>query len=256
MKLEITQSMVHLYEKCGRAFQFRYMEGLKIAPQSALTVGRSVDEGITHNLLQKIHSEKDVSTEEVVDVVVTTFNREASETDWQGEDPGVQKDIAVKLVSVHHKELAPAIAPKAVQVKLQAELSDYILGGTLDLIEKDSTIVDSKTSKDKYDDDSVGKSLQPAVYTYLYEKNYGTTSKGFRYDVMVKPKELKTKSVPPSTQKVFGEVSEKQKAVALMRADALHKAIKSGAFHYAPDGAWNCSQKWCGYWNICERGGK
>lgn len=251
-KFEITQSKIHLFEKCGKAFEFRYLQDWKVAPQAALTVGRSVDDGITHNLQQKIQTKKDVSKEEVVEATLSTFNRESIETDWQGEDPGAQKDIAVKLVSAHHEKLAPLINPKAVQLKLQVDLPEYTLAGTLDLVEQDDTLADSKTSKTMYDENAVAWNLQPAVYTYLYEKNYGIKAPGFRYDVMVKP----TKTIGARTQVVSGVVSEKQKTVALLRADSLNRAVQSGNFHYAPDNSWYCSEKWCGFWSMCDRGGK
>jgi len=252
MKLEVTQSKIHLFEKCGRAFQFRYLEGVIVPPAAALTVGRSVDHGITTNLEQKINTKTDLPLSDVIDATTTIFEKEKPDTNWQDEDPGKQKDIAVSLVTAHHEQMAESIKPLFVQKKLEHELEDFKLSGTLDLIEEDGTIADSKTAKSAYDMDSVGKSLQPAVYSYLYKENFGKEAKGFRYDVLVKP----TKTLPVRAQRILSAVSNTQKEMALKRANVLTAAVRSGVFHYAPDDSWYCSAKWCGFWQKCERGGK
>jgi hypothetical protein len=244
--------MIGLYEKCGQAFKNRYLECKIIPPQAALTVGKSVDTGITYNLSQKITSGQDLAIEEVVDVTTTEFDKSASETDWQDEDPGRLKDVTVQLVKAQHSTFAPTIDPLIVQKTFSAKQENYILEGTVDLIEKDGTIVDHKTARAKYDENAVATSIQPAMYSLLLEKNFGVKADRFRYDVLVKP----TKTIPVRTQRVQGIVSDQQKEFVKKRADSLYKAIQTGNFHYASDQAYWCSEKWCGYWNICEKGGK
>lgn len=251
-KLEIHQSMIHLFEKCGMAFQFRYLEGLKSPPSAALTVGRSVDDGITHNLSQKIETGLDLPLDAVETATSTAFDREAPETDWQDEDQGKAKDVAIQLVRAHHKDIAPQINPAAVQKEMRVELSEFSVAGTADIVEKDGMLCDSKTAKSAYAPNQVELDLQPAIYSYLHAKTTGSQAKGFRYDVLIKP----TKTIPVRTQQVSGTVSWNQMENALKRADVLNKAVKAGVFHYAPDKSWYCSKEWCGFWKFCDRGGK
>lgn len=260
-KIEITQSMISMHEKCGMQFAFRYLDGIIVPPQSALTVGSSVDEAVTVNLSQKIQTKADLPVSDVKDAAATAFDKRAPETDFQGEDPGALKDVAIQAVEIHHAELAPSIQPIAVQKKIVASLGDFDLAGTLDRIEENDVIGDTKTSADEYDDDTVAKSLQPAVYSHLYAEEFGRPAKQFDYDIVVKGRPSRAKATPgkypaPKTQRVSGIVSPQQIQHALDRAYVLHNAIRSGVFHYASEQGWWCSQKWCGYWGICPRGGK
>lgn len=243
---EYHQSSIAMYLKCQKQYEFRHIRGMVVPPKSALTVGRAVDTGVTHNLAQKIETRTDVPLDEVLDQYSTQFDKDAPDTDWDGDDAGAQKDLGAKLVELYHRDVAPDVQPVAVQDQFRIEFeSGYALGGTSDVIDENGFIRDTKTSKAKYDDDAVSNSLQATVYDYAYEAKNGKKAKGFIFDVLKKTKK-------PEYQKVQGEVSDHQREMTFEAINTMHENIKTGRFLPAPEGAWWCSKDWCGYWSLCK----
>lgn len=241
------QSEINMFLTCGKQWEFRYVQGIKTPPKAALTIGSSVDAAVTHNLIEKIKTGADLPEEAVLDAFSTDFDIRAKETEWdKDEDPGEQKDMGARLVKLHHEKAAPTIQPETVQESFVIETdAGYELGGTIDVVEKTGVIVDTKTSKTSYAEDSVSGAIQPALYDFAYEALRGKPASGFRYDVLVKTK-------TPKYQPVAGKVSERDRAWFFETVSRVHKAAEAGIALPAPEDSWVCSPKWCGYWSLCK----
>lgn len=241
------QSALLMYLRCGLQYEFRYVKGIKVPPSGALTLGSSTHAAIARNLIVKKENGVGITKEEALDVYSTDFEIRSQETDWKEDDAGEQKDMGARCVEAHHTQIAPEIDPDAVEESFVIETdAGYNLGGTLDVIDKSGLIRDAKTSKNKYDDNSVSGAMQPAVYDFAYEQTRGKKATGFQYDVLIKKK----KGV--ETQKVAGVVSDADRQWAFKTINKVHKAIQSGNFLPADEDSWVCSEKWCGYWGICK----
>jgi CRISPR/Cas system-associated exonuclease Cas4 (RecB family) len=246
---EYHQSEIQTYLTCGKQYEFRYIMGIKTPPKAALTVGSSVDAGVTRNLAQKIETQKDLSVDEVLDVYSTDFDIRADETEWGEDDRGQQKDVGAKLIKLHHETFAPKIDPATVQEKFIIETdAGFNVGGTIDLTEKNGIIADTKTAKSKYDDDAVFRALQPAMYDFAYEALNGKKAKAFRYDVLIKP----TKTLPARAQQIEAQVTIDDRAWLFETIHAVDKGIKAGVALPAPEKSWVCSPEWCGYYSQCK----
>lgn len=248
-KPEYHQSELQTFLKCGKQWEFRYLFGIKIPPKAALTVGSSVDAGVTTNLVQKVKTEKDLPLNDVLDAFSTDFDIRAKETEWDDDDPGQQKDVGAQLLKVHHEKIAPMINPASVQERFVIETdAGYNLGGSIDLTEKDGTVADTKTSRTRYQEDAISRAFQPAMYDFAYEAIKGKKAKGFRYDVLVKP----TKTKPADFQQIGAVVTDSDREWLFGAIENVDKAIKAGVALPAPEGAWWCSKDWCGYWSMCK----
>lgn len=246
MKREYHQTEINMFFKCGLQHEFRYLKGIKTPPSGALTIGSSVDTGVTFNLEQKIETGVDLPIDDVKDATATEFERRRPETDWKDDEPGECKDLAVRLATLHHTVIAPTIKPATVQEKFFIELdAPFNIGGTIDLTTEDDIIVDTKTSGKKYTPDSVNNSVQPVLYDYAFEALRGRKAKSFRYDVLIKNK-------TPITQQVEDVVAPESRDFLFRGIHQVDRAIKAGIALPAPDGAWWCSKDWCGYWNQCK----
>lgn len=244
------QSELALYLKCGKAWEYRYVQGIKTPPKAVLTVGSSVDAAVTHNLIQKIKSGEDLPAEAVLDTFSSDFDSRVKETEWEDEDPGVSKDIGASLVKLHHEKAAPAIKPKSVQESFVIETdAGYDLGGTIDLTEVSGVVADTKTSKLAYKADAIERALQPALYDFAYEALNGKPAEAFRFDVLVKP----TKTKPAQYQAVQAKVTGADREWLFETITQVHKSIQAGVTLPAPEGAWWCSREWCGYAGICPK---
>jgi len=249
VKPKYNQSELKAYLKCGKLWEFRYLRGIKVPPSSALTLGSSVDAAVTANLVQKVETGADLDAEEVLDTFSDEFDRRKTETEWGEENPDRQKDLGVSLVALHHEEVAPRIDPESVQESFVIETdAGYDLHGTIDHVEKDGTVVDTKTSRIPYAPDAVSKSFQPTLYDFAYEATRGKPAKAFRYDVLVKP----TATKGARLQQVEAPVTKDDREWLFDAMNQVHKAIQAGVALPAPEGSWYCSPKWCGYWDRCK----
>lgn len=243
------QSSIDMFQRCGLQWKFRYVDGIKMKPAAALTVGSSVDAAVTHNLEQKINSHLDLPEREVVDAFETTWNKLKDETDFSASNEGTEKDIGVQLTRLHHKSAAPLINPKHVQWNFNIETGrGYRVGGTADIIGKDGIVEDTKTSKNAYDPDSVQNKFQPAMYSWAAGKEGVGNADGFRYRVLIKP----TKTMGVRLQTIESPVLKSAQDWMFNTIDKVHAAIKSGNFIPAQPDSWVCTKKWCGYWDICR----
>ena len=244
---EYHQSAINMFLKCPRQYMFRYMMGLRLPPKSALTLGIAMDKAVGHNFTQKIETQKDLPVGDVLDAFSTEFDKHAPETEWDGDDPGEQKDMGARMTEAFQQKAAPLIQPKTVQEQARVETdAGFALAGTFDVVDVNDIIRDQKTSKAEYAADAVAMEVQPAVYDFLYLAKYGKKPKAFAYDVITKHKK------EPRYQEVKGEVSENQTNQLFETIRIMHSQIQRGEFQYAPSGAWWCSKTWCGYWNLCK----
>lgn len=243
---EYHQSGLGMYLKCQKQYFYRYIMGLRMPPKSALTLGGAVDSGVTLNLQTKLTTKEPAAIGDVLDAYSTEFDRRSTETDWDGDDAGEQKDAGVKLVELHYEKVAPNLEPATVQEAFRIETdAGYAIGGTLDLTTTDGMIRDTKTSAKAYDEDAVSMSIQAAMYDFAYEVKRGEKAKGFAFDVLKKTK-------TPAYQEVTGQVSSTQREMLFESISIMHKQIQAGDFLPAPEGGWWCSKKFCGYWPLCK----
>lgn len=243
---EYHQSSIGMFLKCPRQYMYRYLMGLVLPPKSALTLGRAIDKGAGYNFEQKIASRTDLPIDDVLDAYSTTFDKEAPQTDWEGEDAGKVKDHGAKMLKVFHEQAAPKIQPVTIQEGFRLETDQgYALGGTFDVVDESENIRDTKTSKANYEDDAVANSIQATMYDFAFEATRGKKPKAFIFDVVTKHKE-------PRYQEVSGQVSDNQRNILFESVKIMHAQIERGEFQYAPEGAWWCSKQWCGYWHLCK----
>jgi len=71
----LSVSKIRMYLRCPLQYYYRYCEGLKVPPDSGLTLGKSVHAGIEANYSQKITSFSDLPLNDVLDVYSTAFGR-------------------------------------------------------------------------------------------------------------------------------------------------------------------------------------
>lgn len=243
------QSQIKTYLKCGKLYEFVYVMGIKKPPKAALTVGSSVDAAVNANLLNKIRTGELLNESDVADACVTAFDKRAPETDFAGEKPGELKDVAVACTKTHHNFIAPKIKPLTVQEEFHLETTaEYDLAGTFDIIEKNGTIVDTKTASRAYDDSTVFRDLQAAGYDFAFQSLYKKKSKGFRWDVLIKRKH------GAHPQQIQTKVTNADRKWFFYNVEQAHKGIKAGIAAPAPDlpNVWWCSAKWCAFWKECK----
>lgn len=244
------QSMINMYQRCPKSFEFRYIKGIKSPPSGALTVGISTHAGIARNLIVKKENGVGCSPEELKDTVATDFEIRAKDTQFEeDEKPGELKDVAIQCALTHQKEIAPQIQPEGIEEQFIIDTdAGYQLCGTMDLTSKDGVIHDAKTAGKAYSQDAIQNSTQAALYDFAFEALHKKRAKAFRFDVLIKP----TKTLGVRAQVIEGSVSDGQRAWLFETLSSINKAVKVGAFPPTSPDSWVCSKKFCGYWDMCR----
>lgn len=247
--MEIHKSQIETFRQCGLKFKFKYLDRIKRPANFQQTVGIAFHEAVAHNFKQKIKTGTDVAEDEVLDAFSDELKRRVKETDWGDSSPAEQQDVGVECVKAHHRKVAPSIQPMAVEERFLIKTNaGYNLGGTIDIIEQDSTIRDSKTSNAHWKGDEVLRSVEPALYDFAFRHIYKRTSKKFVYDVVKKP----TSTMPATVKSIEGKVTKADHRWLFEVVEVVHRSIRSGVFVPASEDSWWCQKNWCEYWSICR----
>jgi hypothetical protein len=311
-------SGINALNECGMRFMFRYVEGVKRKPDAFLIKGTGVDKAVGSNLDNKI--EKGVLLEEdaVCTIARDTIAERAKEEgivfdeESGAQNVGEVQDSAVRLVTLHHRHVAPTLRPVRVARKFSINMDAFLrtrskqardeaarlfddgnkyaaklkeleatalynagregwdFAGEQDIVEEYTdapesqerassdanasgepstrlVVRDTKTSGKSPNATAAHDSEQLTGYAVASKVLDGRLPDKMMLDFLVEtPKTHKLYPVIRDTYRTMDDV-----AVFLNRfANAVH-AIKSGIFVPTKPDDWRCSQKWCGYFNIC-----
>lgn len=248
-KRHLSHTQLELLSKCGLAWEFRYVKGIKSPPGVALVVGKG-----THGAIEKDLGRKLEWGELLPDDAIADFAADATRTEWEKDPPkpdedgspadlGGAVDMAVALAELHHKALAPDINPIAVERRFLLELPGFPfdIEGQID-IEEEGVIRDTKTASKAPSTDAADRSDQLTLYA-MEAASRGAAPSRLVLDHLVKTKTPKVVSM--ETTRTADDHNR-----LLRKVEAAAKVIESGAFLPAPKvpGVWWCSSRFCGYW--------
>lgn len=246
-----------MYQGCGQRYYYRYVMGMVVKPTGALTLGGTVHQAVANNMSQKLETMKDLPEQDVLDYFSTVFDLEKTGTRWlDGEKPGKMKDVGVKLVALHHKEIAPGIQPAQVEKGFLLTLTAPApkpddepivypeIEGWIDLVDHEGTLIETKTIGSKPKSVAPEHRLQTTIYTIgLRASGEGTTKA--RVDYLVKNK------VPVVVQHEY-TVTTADMVYFRSLLDRVVEGITKEIF--IPNrNTWKCNKRWCGYHAECAR---
>jgi hypothetical protein len=214
-----------------------------------LLLGGAYHGALEANFKYKKEKKEDLPLSDVLDAYDTCWEKRAApaedeetveEIDWEDEDPGELKDKGAQLVKTYHRDVAPEIYPKEVELKLTRDAARKVpFVGYVDLIDENGLVIDHKTSKRSKNADEANRDIQPSAYAYLMNKPIN-----FEFQVAVK-------KVDPVIQKV---PTKRTRADIEWYYDMVELVLKQMKRGIAPPNptSFLCSPKWCGYWNLCH----
>lgn len=136
MRKQLHQSGLELLSKCGQAFYYRYILGIKRKPNAFLICGTATDRAVNSDLDHKIATgeleREDVLLDVARDAVETYPGKEEIELDDDdkgkpiSEVLGATKDKAVRLVTAHHGRIAPEIRPFQTARQFSIDLDAFL----------------------------------------------------------------------------------------------------------------------------------
>jgi RecB family exonuclease len=200
---------------------------------------------------------------------------------------GEVTDKAVRLVTAHHSEIAPLVRPSATHRKFSINMDAWLrkrakeihaaaeqmevkgfqkiahqqaaylnaaardgfdFVGEQDIVEAgdDQLVIrDVKTSKKSPSEDAAEKSNQLTAYAIASQVLDGKLPDAMKLDYLVDLKKS-TKTMTLTTKR-----DDQQAMSYLNRIVNGIAAIRSGIFVPAPDQAWWCDERYCGFFNVC-----
>ncbi len=246
MSEHISVSQLTTWLRCPKQYEFRYLEEIKLPPRSALTRGSAGHKAWEADHWHKLQTKENLPLETVLDVYSSDFDTRAVGTEWQpDEDAGKIKDVGVRMVTIYHENVSKKIQPIAVEQPFEVEMDGHIVQGVIDLETDKGEIRDAKTAGKKKADIPVDYQLQLSIYARAKPN-----AKKFILDTAI------------ATEK-----KTEIETLTMTRADlplrrlgnylqAFGEALIRGYYPPTNPGNWCCSEKWCGYWNMCPFGGK
>jgi RecB family exonuclease len=247
-------SQLSLYERCARAFEFKYVKRYNLAASWAVK-GRAQHRALEHSFRQKLESGVDAPAAEVVAVfheeVRHAFSPMATEEVvlFEGEsEERIRRDGEAGL-RVYLGKIAPMIQPLMVEESLECTLpSGLRLRGRIDLIDDQFRIRDAKFPTDAMDAATLHYQWQPPVYGALVHARLGRYPQ-FVYDVV---RTGRGKVPAPVAQPPLPvQVTEALVTARLADLEAVDAQIQAGHFPRRPS-AMNCSR--CVYKHACWSG--
>lgn len=249
-KSHISYSQIGCYLDCSFKHFLRYHEGIIAPPKAVMTLGGSYDFAHSHNLKQKIDSHVDLKESEVLDAFTTNFDVQRQETIWlPGEKSDNFRQEGIELVKKYHSEISPRIQPVAVQEMIKVPFSnlDVEFWAVPDFITNSRLIIDNKVTGKTPTQEDADKSLQASSYCLAYRAKYNKVERGFVFHNMLRRKGG-ARFLPIPTTRTDKQIDRFLKIIG----HVIH-GIRNKTYHPCnPENNWRCSEKWCGYWDLCH----
>jgi hypothetical protein len=252
-KKTFSHSQYSSFKKCGRAYEFSYCEGLKIRPRGAMYKGSTIHSGAEFSLTEVIDKKKTPSLDEATSFVADTFEAKKETVEFwdEGETEGAAKDITLKLYRTYHEQGLPKMRPEQVEEPFAIRFGGTPVIGYIDLVDRvkifddagdpgQRVLADLKYSGASWSQDEADREPQFTLYAHA------TGISKIRVDNLVplkKGPEFKQKDSIRTTEQVL-TLEEDYVSVVDM--------IMRGVFPMAPIDSWQCTQKWCGFWDRCR----
>lgn len=248
-KPTLTASKMKTYLQCGRKYRYEYVEKAPCKKGVALSFGNAFHDAIELNYAQKVTSGEDLPFEQLEARFRDKFPALA---DGAVLEPGqtIEKltELGVRMLVVHHGEIAPTVRPLFVEKSFEISLGEafpFDLTGKWDLVTQDGVVVDNKSYKNAPKQEWVDRDLQLDVYSLAYRLTQGEVENGLRIDAV-------TKARQPRVVQVFTRRTNEDAAWLLRQIEEVAKGIQAGVFIPNRDNNL-CKPQYCGYWERCRK---
>lgn len=248
-----SHSQYSSFKKCGRAYAYSYVEGIKIPPTGALFKGSVIHKGAESALTSVMEDKKLPSLDEAQSFVAGVFEDEQETVEkWEADEPvGIAKDLTIRAYSTYHAQALPKIHPLQVEDGFAIKFGGAPVIGYIDLVDQvrefndagdagRKVLADLKTGAATWSQDDADREPQFTLYAHA------TGISNVRVDNIVF-----LKKGPEFRQRDTVRTKEQVAVLEEDYADVVNM-IHKGIFPMAPIDSWQCTEKWCGYWSRCR----
>ena len=234
-------SQINTYQRCPRQFYYRYVRGLKIPPSGAVVVGKATHEAIAYDLTNYMNSRLHEPIDVIEDVYASVFQEYESGADWREEKPEEAFKGGLNALKLYFQDYIPLVVPESIEDEFEITLDGLgcCIKGVIDLVDAhENAVIEHKTSKRRFDNSRL-KSSQLSLYAFAKKRSK------IGINVLVRTQ-------TPKIQIMRDNISEERIYRALSDIYLIAEAINKLSFPPAQHDSWVCSEKWCGYYEICH----
>ncbi len=254
-------TQINMGLRCLKQYEFRYVEGLKIAPALPLAEGGSHHTALEANNLQRAKKGKSLAKKTMIDRFAEAFlGQEKEIADWQGENANSVIARGKGIIELYLQSPESATTPTLIgkdhgvewafgginkhgKNKQKDQPSVLVAGvpmaGIIDLREA-KEVTDYKVVAKSPSANAAEVSLQLMIYAAV-TRTPKTSIVGL------------TKTKTPKVVKVEHKHDLKRSARWVAHVvSSIAKSISAGIFPCASPDNWACSPKFCGYWGRCR----
>lgn len=258
----LSVSQITQFMKCGRAYEFRYLQEIKVPPNSYTAQGSAL-----HKAAEKLHiSLMEEALPPPLAYVKDVYDDAHEELFSNSElvmmeediDAGRVKDVGMGMIELYYKgatgqlidsetktlmkPLYPVAAERVVKTMLKPKEGEEVpFLGVIDL-EEPTSLADLKTKRKKGSQADADNSLQLSLYAYV------TNKPDVRIDQLIKP----TKTLPARYIRLASHRSQEEIDHAVEIAATVATDIAKGRFPLTMPDSWWCTVDWCPYWALCR----
>ena len=251
----LSVSSLRLFITCPESWRRRYMEREYEPPNGKMILGSAAGAAEAQHYGHVIESGEGLSTEQVLDEFSAEWEDRIARENvvWGSEKPGELKDSGIAALDRYHTLVAPSVVPVSIEREFDVSWPglDWSLTGFLDLEEADDGVSDLKMRGRKLSLADAAIDLQATTYLYA-RRAEGKPAPAFRFHTMVRAKQPYAEIVP--TVRTDRQLDFFADRVFQVAQDMAWRA-ETGNWSGAVPGSWQCSEKFCGYWNSCPMGG-
>lgn len=262
----VSYSQMRMYKQCPKAYEYRYVDGIKGLLPGRVKVGSAFDKAANEMLRQRMEDKK-VDEEAGIGAALEYWNEpdiEFDETDIAGDD-----DLMGKMMSAirEYAVIAEKTDVQYVQHFLEYDLTpDVLLIGNVDLVEFSEEaggliIVDNKSTLKKrsgrYSHAVAAYDEQLTIYTAGMIATQDDTVVGRGWNVVdigrKTPGRIETIHVKDDKVNLTAELANEY---ARATVQMMEHSCETGSFAPIARGTWACSQQYCEFFNRCDYGSK
>jgi len=245
----ISYSQINTFLTCPRRYYYSYVRLIKQPPSGAMLFGSSVGvalEKTYQDVIKNGHTSPSYSADIFADVMKVKYGEIDKTNDDEKLDTLLEQGD--RLLKLHTKDRIPKQEPIDAEHKIELELPgvELPLVGYIDLLETGNRITDHKTTTKKY---AEAKNPKRSLQLGLYAMAMDATSVG--YDVLVRKSNpeiqvLRERLSADDLKWVVGSV------VAVAQQIEMLKDIAGVIWPPCDPTSWVCSEKFCGYYRLCQ----
>lgn len=264
----VSYSQMRLYKSCPKAYEFRYVEGLRDILPGRVKVGSAFDKAaneLSRNKRDKQTIDAEAGLTAAMDYLADP-GEEFDDTDIADDD--TLNDRLSQAVT-EYASLVEQIDVISVQYEIEYALTDdVLLIGNIDIVEfspeaGSHVVTDNKTTlkkrSGKYTHDTATSDEQLTLYCAALnndpDNEFDVNGRGWRVIDVGRKTPGRIESVHV---KDGGQANTDTLALdnALTTLHMMENSCESGLFAPLGRGTWKCSMAYCEFYNRCEYGSR